>query len=93
MAQRIVTLGDGMTKISVDGEGEHFGFFPGDIITADERHAKWQGKQVEVIGFTSAQKHKVIWGQVVGEKTADCAHDPEGLKLLKISMPPVRIYA
>ncbi len=61
MVQREVLLADGMTKVVVDGESKAFGFSAGDIITADERHAKWQGKQVKVVGFTAGRKNKVVW--------------------------------
>lgn len=83
MAKKEVLLADGMTKIAVDDEGNVFGYSAGDVLIADERHAKWRNKEVRVVGFTEGRTHKVIWGQVLGEMTADCAHNPEGLTLVR----------
>ena len=92
--EKIIHLASGI-RIGVDVGGVVHGFCAGDIITADERHCKWNGKEVVVEGFAGdiQGKPSVIWCRVATEKTCDCAHNPEGLRLVKIAMPPARISA
>ena len=45
--EKIIHLASGI-RIGVDVGGVVHGFCAGDIITADERHCKWNGKEVVV---------------------------------------------
>jgi len=89
MAEKIIHLASGI-KIWVEVGGAVHGFRAGDIITADERHCKWTGKEVIVEGFAGGVqgKPKVIWGRVATEDTCDCAHNPEGLILVSCASDP-----
>ena len=82
--EKIIHLASGI-RIGVEVGGVVHGFCAGDIITADERHCKWKGKKVIVEGFAGGEQGKpaVIWGRVATEEKCDCAHDPEGLFLLR----------
>ena len=73
--EKIIHLASGI-RIGVEVGGVVHGFCAGDIITA---------KEVIVEGFAGGEQGKtaVIWGRVATEETCDCAHDSEGLFLLR----------
>ena len=87
--EKTINLASGI-KIGVETSGMAHGFSVGDVITADERHHKWNGKEVVVEGFAGGAqgKAKVIWGRIATEEICDCAHDPEGLMLVRRAAVP-----
>ena len=88
MGRREILLASGI-KIAVDEEdGGASGFVLGDIFTADGSHAKWRGKEVEVVGFSRGQRNRVVWGKLAGSHTADCAQSLEGLLLVRRAVRP-----